>query len=183
MKEKIKILFLPSDLAGVGHFRSIWPAQEMQKTFKDEFEIKIIPNYDFKDLEPLKKYDIIHFHRQLGPFEKIDKIFNELKEAGVTLIMDIDDFWAPPTTHPLYQVVKENNINEIDYIKIDVEGGDFMVLKGCEKMLETNKIKMGQFEIGIENEIGISIDEITSFLEKFGYSIDKSFKSDYVFYS
>lgn len=112
MKEKIKILFLPSDLAGVGHFRSIWPAQEMQKNFKDEFEIKIIPNFDFKNLEPLKKYDIIHFHRQLGPYEKIDKIFNELKEAGVTLVMDIDDFWSPPKTHPLYQVVKENNITE-----------------------------------------------------------------------
>ena len=112
MKEKIKILFLPSDLAGVGHFRSIWPAQEMQKTFKDEFEIKIIPNYNFDNLEPLKKYDIIHFHRQLGPFEKIDKIFNELKAAGVTLIVDIDDYWSPPATHPWYHVVKENNITE-----------------------------------------------------------------------
>jgi len=112
MKEKIKILFLPSDLSGVGHFRSIWPAQEMQKKYKDKFEIKIIPNYNFNNLEALKKYDIIHFHRQLGPFERIDEIYNTLKESNVTLIMDVDDYWSPPTTHPLYQAVKENNITE-----------------------------------------------------------------------
>tara|TARA_R110000868_G_scaffold38669_1_gene135199 strand:- start:8409 stop:9638 length:1230 start_codon:yes stop_codon:yes gene_type:complete len=112
MSNKIKILFQPSDLAGVGHFRSIWPAQEMQKQFKDDFDIKINANINFNDLNALKKYDIIHFHRALGPHERINEIFKELKDAGVTLIMDLDDYWEPPTTHPMYHAVKEQKISE-----------------------------------------------------------------------
>ena len=79
MSDKIKILFQPSDLAGVGHFRSIWPAQEMQRNFKDSFDVKIDLNPNFNDLESLKKYDIIHFHRHFGPIERIDEIFDTLK--------------------------------------------------------------------------------------------------------
>lgn len=30
----------------------------------------------------------------------------------------------------------ENNIEKIDYIKIDVEGGEMKVFKGCENMLK-----------------------------------------------
>lgn len=120
MSDKIKILFHPSDLAGVGHFRSIWPAQEMQKQFKNDFDIKINAHINFNDLNALKKYDIIHFHRALGPHERMSEIFKELKDAGVTLIMDLDDYWMPPTTHPMYHAVKEQKITEkiIDTIKM-----------------------------------------------------------------
>lgn len=112
MSEKIKILFHPSDLAGVGHFRSIWPAQEMQKKYRDDFDVKIDLSPNFNDLDSLKKYDIIHFHRQLGPYERQEEIFSELKSAGVTLIMDIDDYWVPPKTHPMYYAAMKDKINE-----------------------------------------------------------------------
>jgi glycosyltransferase involved in cell wall biosynthesis len=112
MSKKIKILFNPSDLAGVGHFRSIWPAQEMQKKYKEDFEIKIDLNPNFNDLESLKKYDIIHFHRQFGPIERIDEIFDTLKAAGVTMVMDIDDYWSPPKEHPMYYVALKEKIEE-----------------------------------------------------------------------
>ena len=107
--EKIKLLIVNSDLAGVGHFRSIWPAQEMIKKFGNDLHVKINMN---PSLEEMKTYDIIHFHRQLGPFEKTDFIMGELKKAGVTLIVDIDDYWSPPTTHPLYHLVKQENLGE-----------------------------------------------------------------------
>ena len=81
MSDKIKILFQPSDLSGVGHFRSIWPAQEIQKQFKNDFDVKINASINFNDLNALKKYDIIHFHRALGPHERINEIFKELKDA------------------------------------------------------------------------------------------------------
>lgn len=110
--EKIKILVVPSDNQGVGHYRSIWPAQSLQKHFKDEFEIEInlVPNVD--NIEYLKGFDIIHFHRHLEPFETMEKLFSDLKAAGVTLIMDIDDFWEPPSTHPLYEIVKNEKLSE-----------------------------------------------------------------------
>lgn len=118
--KKIKILMVPSDSQGVGHFRSIWPAQALSKYFNNEFsvEINLGPNVD--NLAYLKQFDIIHFHRHLGPYEMMEKIFPELKAAGVILIMDIDDFWEPPTTHPLYEIVKTEKLSEkiINTIKL-----------------------------------------------------------------
>ncbi len=43
-------------------------------------------------------------------------------------------------------ICKENNIEEIDFLKIDVEGYELDVLKGSSFMLETNLIKIIQFE-------------------------------------
>ena len=110
--DKIKVLMVPSDAMGVGHYRNIWPAQSLQKHFGDEFEVEINTGPNVENLSYLKSFDIIHFHRHLGPYEMMDKIFAELKSAGVTLIMDIDDYWEPPSTHPLYQIVKSENIGQ-----------------------------------------------------------------------
>lgn len=75
----------------------------------------------------------------------------------------------------------ENNIECIDYIKIDVEGAEFMILKGAEKMLSEGKVLSGSFEVGIE-ESGKSTADIVSLLEKYNYTIDSSIKTDYFFY-
>jgi len=110
--KKIKVLIVPSDSQGVGHFRSIWPAQALTTHFGEEFDVEINLSPNMDNLAYLKQFDIIHFHRHLGPFETMEKNFAELKAAGVTLMMDIDDFWEPPTTHPLYQIVKQEKLGE-----------------------------------------------------------------------
>ncbi|GIV44018.1 MAG: hypothetical protein KatS3mg035_1141 [Bacteroidia bacterium] len=110
--KKIKVLMAPSDSQGVGHFRNIWPAQFLSKYHGDEFDVEINLNPNVENYEYLKNFDIIHFHRHFGPHEKIDEVFAKLRAYGVTLIMDIDDFWAPPTTHPLFEVVKKEQITE-----------------------------------------------------------------------
>jgi len=109
---KIKLLIVPSDSQGVGHFRSIWPAQALTTHFGEDFDVEINLGPNMDNMNYLKQFDIIHFHRHLGPFETMEKNFAELKDAGVTLIMDIDDFWEPPTTHPLYQIVKQEKLGE-----------------------------------------------------------------------
>jgi glycosyltransferase involved in cell wall biosynthesis len=109
---KIKLLIVPSDTQGVGHFRSIWPAQALTKHFGDEFDVEINGSPNFDNMAYLKQFNIIHFHRHLGPYEQMEKNFAELKAAGIILIMDIDDFWEPPTTHPLYQHVKDDKLTE-----------------------------------------------------------------------
>lgn len=109
---KIKVLIVPSDSQGVGHFRSIWPAQALTTHFGEEFDVEINLSPNMDNLAYLKQFDIIHFHRHLGPYETMEKNFAELKAAGVTLMMDIDDFWEPPTTHPLYQIVKQEKLGE-----------------------------------------------------------------------
>lgn len=52
----------------------------------------------------------------------------------------------------------ENNISEITFLKIDVEGNELSVLNGAKKLLSENKIKYIQFEFG-----GCNIDSRTYF--------------------
>lgn len=42
----------------------------------------------------------------------------------------------------------ENIINNIDYVKIDVEGAELDVINGCHEMMDHKKIKFIQFEYG-----------------------------------
>jgi len=109
---KIKILMQPSDNQGVGHFRTIWPAQSLQKNFGQEFEIEIGIDTDFNNINYLSQFDIIHFHRQFGDYSKISELSERLRNNGVILIMDIDDYWDPANTHPLYEVVKNEKLSE-----------------------------------------------------------------------
>lgn len=111
-EKKIKILMIPSDTQGVGHFRSIWPAISIEKHFKDEVDVEINHQPNIENVEYFKTFDIIHFHRHIGPYEGSAELFAKIKESGTILIMDIDDFWEPPTTHPLYEIVKKDNLSE-----------------------------------------------------------------------
>jgi len=110
--KKIRILMSPSDLQGVGHFRSIWPAQSMEKHFSKEVEIEINHAININNIEYLKGFDIIHFHRTLGDYDGLLELSKKLHDAGVLLILDIDDYWEPPITHPLFEIVKRDKISE-----------------------------------------------------------------------
>ena len=112
MSKKINILFVPSDLAGVGHYRSIWPAQQINKEFGDKFHVEVTNQVNLNDFNYLSKFKIIHFHRELGNFAHMPELFKKLKEMGIIMIMDIDDYWMPPTTHPLHYMVVKNEIDK-----------------------------------------------------------------------
>lgn len=127
MEKKIRILSLPSDNAGVGHYRSIWPMQEIQKNHNDFF-VEI--SHDFTDdINYYKNFDIVHFHRQFGPHETMDKLCKTLRENNISVIMDIDDFWSPPKTHPMYLAAIKEKISEkiihafkcVDYVTTTTE--------------------------------------------------------------
>lgn len=109
--KKIKILFAPSDGAGVGHFRSIWPAQKISEMFDSEVEVEI--NHDFvNDINYYKQFDIVHFHRQLGPYENLENFAKELRAHGTILLMDIDDYWTPEKSHPMYHAAIKEKLAE-----------------------------------------------------------------------
>lgn len=46
---------------------------------------------------------------------------------------------------------KQNNINHIDYLKIDTEGYDLEVVHSAQEMLEENKIHFVEVEVGMNN--------------------------------
>lgn len=79
---------------------------------------------------------------------------------------------------------KENNIDTIDFIKIDVEGAEKFIFEGATELLRNNKIKCGIFEVGQTlYDANTHEDEICNMLTGYGYNIDKNTSnSDYIFY-
>lgn len=69
-----------------------------------------------------------------------------------------------------------NNINEIHFLKIDVEGFESEVLFGFEKMLSERKIKMIQFEYGdLVLRSRFLLKDYFELLEKYNFSVGKLF--------
>jgi glycosyltransferase involved in cell wall biosynthesis len=110
--EKYKILVVPSDTAGVGHYRSINPHICLQEMFPDDFhvDIEFKPTLDNDDY--LKKYHLIHCHRTLGPYEKTEELFKKLKKFGIKLVLDLDDYWATDYRHPAFTLMKHHNLEK-----------------------------------------------------------------------
>lgn len=106
---KIKILVVPSDRTGVSYYRSTIPHIKLQEYYPSDFYVDIDYEPDLGNDEFLKQYDIIHYHRTLGSYEKIESVLNRCDELGVTTIMDIDDHWAPGPDHPAWAIIKQQN--------------------------------------------------------------------------
>ena len=110
---KINVLVIPSDRTGVGKFRSIDPHIFLQNLYPEEFHIDIIYDFAYEDLDFFKKYQIVSFHRSIGPdFERANQLILKLNELGIVTIGDIDDYWMPGKEHPIHDVIKFNKINE-----------------------------------------------------------------------
>lgn len=110
---KIKVLVVPSDtVGGVGFYRSIQPHVQLQTQFNDDFDVTINEHVDWNNLDELKKYDIVNFHK--GVYMDMDafrKALDFCKENNIKTIMDIDDNWDLHKQHPLYTSQKYYNID------------------------------------------------------------------------
>jgi glycosyltransferase involved in cell wall biosynthesis len=110
---KIKVLVVPSDRTGVGKFRSVDPHVFLQNLYGDEFHVDIIYDVPYEDLSFWKQYQIIAFHRSIGPdFDKSYELIQKLNDLGVITVCDIDDYWMPGKEHPIHDIIRVNKINE-----------------------------------------------------------------------
>ena len=113
MKEKIKVLVIPSDTTGVGRFRSITPHTHLQAKYGDDFHVDIEFNPNLNDLNFFKNYQIVHFHRSLGQDMDLSiQVIPILNAMGIVTIADIDDYWLPGKEHPLHQLIIQEKIHE-----------------------------------------------------------------------
>jgi len=110
--KKIKILVVPSDRTGVSYFRSTKPHLHLQKMYPDLFHVDIDYEPQLNNDAWLKQYDIIHYHRTLGPYEEVEALVERLKGLGIVSIMDLDDYWFPGLHHPAHHIIKRNKLNE-----------------------------------------------------------------------
>lgn len=79
---------------------------------------------------------------------------------------------------------QSEGIEEISYLKIDVEGAEHFVLYGFEKMLSAGKIDVIQFEYGaVSLYSGFFLKDIYGLLEKYGYAIGKLYRNGVEFKS
>jgi glycosyltransferase involved in cell wall biosynthesis len=108
---KINVLVLPSDTSGVGKFRSVSPHIKLQNLYPDEFHIDIDYSPKINDINYWKKYQIVHFHRSFGNIEECPNLIKTLKNLGIIMIADIDDYWLPTKEHPIHQLILENKMN------------------------------------------------------------------------
>jgi len=108
---KINVLVLPSDTSGVGRFRSVDPHIKLQNLYSNEFHVDIEYQPKINDINFWKKYQIVHFHRSVGPIENCPMLIKSLQSLGIIVIADIDDYWLPTKEHPIHQLIIENKIN------------------------------------------------------------------------
>lgn len=125
MNEKIKILFFNKDVAGVGYWRTLTPAMQLDMDYFNDFHVEINPDINFDDYEGtlayFKKFNIIHYHRFIFPNINLTvQLARELKKNGTVLVMDIDDYWMLHKSHPMYAtaVEKKLHLDIIDNLKI-----------------------------------------------------------------
>ena len=110
---KINVLILPSDKTGVGKFRSVDPHVMLQKLYPNDFHIDIDYEPKINDVNYWKKYQIVHFHRNIGGnYDATPEIVKWLKNQGIITIVDIDDYWMPTAEHPIYHLIQQHKINE-----------------------------------------------------------------------
>jgi glycosyltransferase involved in cell wall biosynthesis len=108
---KIKVLVVPSDRTGVSYFRSTIPHIKLEEYYPNDFYIDIDYEPKLNDDDYLKQYDIIHYHRTLGDYEKIEETLKKCDKLGIITIMDIDDHWSPGPNHPAWAIIKQHKLD------------------------------------------------------------------------
>jgi glycosyltransferase involved in cell wall biosynthesis len=109
---KINDLVLPSDTSGVGKFRSVSPHIKLQNLYPEDFHVDIDYSPKINDINYWKKYQIVHFHRSFGNMDQCANLVRSLKNLGIIMIADIDDYWMPTKEHPIHQLILENKMNQ-----------------------------------------------------------------------
>jgi len=113
MSEKINVLVLPSDRTGVGKFRSVDPHIFLQNLYSDDFHVDIDYEPKINDINYWKKYQIVHAHRSIGNnYSAAPAIIKGLRDLGIQVIIDIDDYWLPTKEHPIHQLIVKDGIDK-----------------------------------------------------------------------
>lgn len=117
----IKILIEKTDNGGCGKYRCVDPHQYLSNLYKSEYQVIIKENIDYQNINFLKEFDVIFIHRL--PKTKINLIpeaICNIKNLGIKLILDFDDYLDVDISHPMYQQYKIFRIPQlqIELIKI-----------------------------------------------------------------
>jgi glycosyltransferase involved in cell wall biosynthesis len=110
---KIRVLAVSPDPYGVGKFRIMDPYKYIGDHFMDEIHVDLSYNVANAD-ENFDGYDVVVLHSFIHqlPHEENVKRIKWLKDKGIKVIVDIDDFWSVDQTHPMFHKIRVDKIPE-----------------------------------------------------------------------
>lgn len=161
---KKRVLFFIRDAGGVSYYRIQTPAIELQRIDNNkDFDIEVLNRLDFNDpntIEYLKKFDIIQYHRELVSNKELaHSILTQLKESGVKLVVDIDDYWVLHKNHPQFE--KSLRTNHKDWVLFNIKISDYVTTTTELLANEIKKIRGDNNVFVFEN--GINPDWMIQF--------------------
>ncbi len=158
--ERKKILFFEKHNTGIYYYRILTPAIHLDEHYSKYFDVEINNKLDIEDeevaIEYFSQFDIIQIHQFFHPnLEYNNKIFTTLKEKGVKIVVDIDDYWFLDKSHPLYESYKENNTAKVTIDSINL--ADYVTTTTESLANEIKLIKTNDNVLVVENAIDINI--------------------------
>ncbi len=152
-------------LAGLcteGEIHSFEPSPVPFSVLKDNIALNKYTNVRTNDVAMSNKPDKVRF------FVSRDTGFSSLKDTSRKVIRKKIEVSC--TT--LDEYVLKNNVNKIDFLKIDIEGAEKLMLTGATDALKSRKLKLIFIELinlnlSIFNE---SVESVVLLLKSFGYS-------------
>jgi len=186
--KKLKNNFNFKVIFDVGANKGDW-AKRASRIFENaQIHCFEISKSNFNFLKKLKNNNLVL--NNLGLSDKNESIL--YKDYGssspVNTILEHTDFHDKKYSLKKCQLItgdsycKNNNIQEIDFLKIDVEGAESLVLKGFKNFLISNKIKIIQFEYGYANgDINFLIKDFYRLLNGSNYSVGPLKKEGVIF--
>lgn len=90
--------------SGISYYRQIMPFNNLKNYFGIDVEQAICGGDDLINIssDQLKTYDAIYFSRAISLDGKNKQIIDMVKDLGLKVWYDMDDYWYLPITHPMY---------------------------------------------------------------------------------
>jgi len=95
--------------------------------YKLDIDFAVYDNWEDTEKIDIKNYDFLMFntHATLnGGVDKHLEIFNQVKEAGLKIVVDIDDYWEVPEHHPMRFHGDEQYLNRKELMLQNIKYGD-----------------------------------------------------------
>lgn len=110
---KIKLLAVSPGKEGVGKFRVLDPYIFMGDNYKEDVHVDISFGVEEGD-DFFKNYDVVVFHSYIHKtsHENNVKRVKWLKEHGIKVVMDVDDYWHVDSRHPMYNHFKMEKVGQ-----------------------------------------------------------------------
>ena len=156
---------------------SFEPTPELNKKLNEAYSSDknvVINNCGVADSKSKSKFYSYKYHR-INSFTQVDDSSKFSKSRNLAIKSNKEEFEkvidVDTTSVDIY--CEENNINEIDFIKIDTQGSEEKCLKGMQNLLSKEKISIIELEliVGFGYKKNFSFYDYEKYLNKYNYKL------------